>query len=123
MNVTVKVPCAGCTHCCQNELLLLHPKMGDDAASYETKVVRHPFTGEVARALKNKPNGDCWYLGETGCTIHGRHPAICREFDCRRMYLAFVEMPKSERKSRLKNLPGTAEQLAVGKAKLAAFPL
>ena len=33
--------------------------------------------------LDHKSNGDCIYLGDTGCTIHARRPQMCRELDCR----------------------------------------
>lgn len=33
--------------------------------------------------LAHKANKDCWYLGESGCTIHGETPLICRRMDCR----------------------------------------
>jgi len=37
--------------------------------------------------LQHKPNGDCIYLDrKVGCSIHGNAPAICKEFDCRRIY-------------------------------------
>lgn len=35
--------------------------------------------------LAHKPDGTCIYLGENGCSIHGNAPALCREFDCRRL--------------------------------------
>lgn len=93
--LSANVPCDGCTACCANDMLILHPELGDDPAQYETEPCQHPLTGEPALMLKHKPEGGCIYLGETGCTIHGRAPAICQEFDCRRMYLKF---PRAERK-------------------------
>jgi len=33
--------------------------------------------------IAHKKNGDCFYLGETGCTIHSNKPLRCREMDCR----------------------------------------
>lgn len=85
-----KVACNGCTACCRNELLILHPEMGDDPATYETQAVTHPLTGKPAVALQQRPNGDCIYLGDDGCTIWGRHPAICREFSCVAQYLSMT---------------------------------
>lgn len=37
--------------------------------------------------LDHKPNGDCVYLVEEGCALHGTHykPQQCREMDCRRL--------------------------------------
>ena len=93
------VPCAGCTLCCRRDALILHPEMGDDPTQYETVPTTHPLTGEPAEMLAHKPNGDCVYLDRsTGCTIHDRAPAICREFDCRAFYRRLVET--STRKDR-----------------------
>ena len=33
--------------------------------------------------LAHKPNGECVYLNERGCSIHGSAPALCRIADCR----------------------------------------
>jgi Fe-S-cluster containining protein len=33
--------------------------------------------------LDHKPNGDCIYLGQTGCTIHEDKPLMCQRMDCR----------------------------------------
>ena len=53
---------------------------GEDPGDYQCTRHNTPV-GEVY-LLDHKPNGDCVYLGETGCTIHGRHPLMCRAFDC-----------------------------------------
>lgn len=84
------VPCNGCTACCRNDLLILHPEMGDDPSTYETMQVTNPLTGSPSFALKHKPEGGCFYLGPDGCTIHDRAPAICREFDCRKLFQRFT---------------------------------
>ena len=76
------VPCNGCRACCLNDALILHPEMGDDPEQYGTDEIVNPLTGKPALKLKNKPNGECVYLGKTGCTIYDRRPAICAEFDC-----------------------------------------
>lgn len=81
------VPCNGCTACCANDLLMLHPEMGDDASQYETMPAINPITGKAGLALKHKPEGGCIYLTANGCSIHGRAPAVCQEFDCRKMFL------------------------------------
>lgn len=94
----MSVPCNGCTLCCQNDLLILHPELGDDATQYETVQVKNPVTGKPAIALKHKPEGGCIYLNENGCSIHGRAPAICQEFDCRQFYKNILE--KYSRKER-----------------------
>lgn len=53
---------------------------GDDATLYQTEPhVR--FKGVLM--LAHKPNGECFYLGPSGCTIHDRAPTQCRTMDCR----------------------------------------
>lgn len=85
-----EVPCNGCTLCCHADLIFLHPECGDDPASYETTKALNPLTGKIGDAVAKKPGTlDCTYLGEKGCTIHGRAPIVCREFDCGLMYAKF----------------------------------
>lgn len=75
---TATVPCNGCTLCCQGDAIRLLPE--DDPSQYQT--VPHDWMpGQLM--LDHKKNGDCIYLGETGCTIHDRKPLMCREMDCR----------------------------------------
>ncbi len=73
-----EVPCNGCTLCCHGDAIRL---LGvDDPAQYQTEP--HDWMpGHLM--LAHKPNGDCIYLGESGCTIHERKPQMCREMDCR----------------------------------------
>lgn len=79
------VPCGGCTACCHKDAVRLLP--GDDSFEYETEP--HPFMpGELM--LAHKPNGDCLYLGDKGCTIHEWKPQMCREMDCRRIAQAIT---------------------------------
>lgn len=113
------VPCNGCTACCRNDLLMLHPEMGDDPAQYETMEARNPLTGELGLALKHKPEGGCIYLGKTGCTIHERAPAICKEFDCR---LNFLRTPKSIRRKAIKAGLCGRDVFEAGKRRLKTLP-
>lgn len=95
------VPCNGCTLCCQNDMIFLHPEMGDDPAQYETVEARHPFTGQMGHMVAKKPGStDCIYLGEGGCTIHGRAPSICRVFDCGKL---FASRTRAERRRDVSN--------------------
>jgi len=70
------VPCNGCTECCRNDIVFLHPELGDKASTYQTRVVDGRY------ALAHQDGGACIYLGKRGCTIWDRRPAVCREFDC-----------------------------------------
>lgn len=88
------VPCDGCVACCKRERVILYPEHGDDVASYETLPATindagRKIYGDGRVMLAHKPNGNCIYLGEHGCTIWDRAPAMCREFDCRRWFARF----------------------------------
>ncbi len=74
----VKVPCGGCMLCCQGDAVRLLEE--DDPGGYLTEP--HPRI-PGALMLAHKPNGDCIYLAETGCSIHDHTPALCRAADCR----------------------------------------
>lgn len=54
---------------------------GDDPAAFKTKLI----AGK--RQLAKGRDGNCVYLGKTGCQIHGQAPEMCRRFDCRRYFL------------------------------------
>jgi len=75
------VPCGNCHACCERDLIFLHPECGDIIDDYEHEPAPKPFEGRFI--LRHSLNGDCYYLGLNGCVIHGKAPAICREFDCR----------------------------------------
>lgn len=94
------VPCNGCTACCRNDLIVLHPEHGDDPAIYRTKPVVNPLTGRPALSLERQANGDCVYLDRrAGCTIWDRAPAVCQRFDCGRMV---AHMSRAELKAALR---------------------
>jgi hypothetical protein len=75
---TVKVPCNGCTLCCQGDAIRLLEE--DNPADYLTEP--HSYI-PGALMLAHKPNGDCIYLEENGCSIHNRAPSLCKSADCR----------------------------------------
>jgi Fe-S-cluster containining protein len=109
------VPCGSCRACCRRDGIVLYPEHGDEPALYETVTEIHPLTGRPTLMLARKRNGDCLYLGDTGCTIHDRAPAICREFDCRRNYLQFS---RAERKQLIRAGLMSKEVFAAGRARL-----
>ena len=47
---------------------------------------RREMVNDLVERLRRMPNGDCVYLGERGCTIHGRAPHVCQRFDCRELF-------------------------------------
>ena len=70
---------------------------GDDPFQYQTEP--HPYSiGAIM--LAHKDNGDCIYLGDTGCTIHDRKPRQCLEMDCRIIAasVSFTQMRKLSRR-------------------------
>jgi hypothetical protein len=72
------VPCNGCALCCHNDAVRILPH--EDATRWRTEP--HPYH-PLAVMLAHKPNGDCAYLGEHGCTIQSDKPQQCYEMDCR----------------------------------------
>jgi len=121
MNLTITsgradVPCGSCHLCCKSEVLVLLPDEGDDVASYQHEFMELP-QGRLP-VLKHKPNGDCVYLGEDGCTIHERAPFICRIFDCRRWFLAHS---RAERRRMIATSLATKDVFAAGRDRLASL--
>ena len=117
------VPCGSCHHCCTHEWIVLKPEEGDVVELYETVDVVNPSNGLPAKALAHQPNGDCIYLSASGCTIHGRHPAVCRAFDCRRFYLQEQARPRLERRRRMREVARFQETYDIGKRMEAASPV
>lgn len=113
------VPCGACRRCCQhNSIVMLLPQHGDQVETYDHEIVTLPGAGR-GPILKRKPNGDCIYLGADGCTIHDRAPVICKTFDCRGAFLAFMDRPRQERRRMLKAGMIDGEILDAGKTLLA----
>lgn len=71
------VPCSGCRRCCISDAVRLLP---DELELYRTEP--HPYA-KGHRMLAHKPNGECYYLGLDGCSIHETRPQLCRDMDCR----------------------------------------
>ena len=79
----VDVPCGKCRLCCKT---LIVPLAQEEYDQYDWAWITTRDGNRLGRALRRKPNGDCVYLGEEGCTIHGRAPHVCRRFDCRELF-------------------------------------
>jgi len=91
------VPCGDCRACCRDELVILHPESGDDPSTYLTRQIIDPLSGGPALALIQNEDGRCIYLGDEGCRIHDRAPAVCRGFDCRQIVKRLRQMmPRAE---------------------------
>ena len=83
MEYLAKVPCNGCRLCCINDLVRLLP--ADLNRGYKTEP--HPMYPKTQLMIAHKPNGECIYLNESGCSIHDNSPQMCREMDCRNIML------------------------------------
>jgi uncharacterized protein len=116
-NQRASVPCGSCQLCCKSEVLALLPDEGDVVSQYEHELIDIPNMGTVP-VLKHKPNGDCVYLGDKGCTIHDRAPFICRIFDCRRWFLAHS---RAERRRMIADSIATKDVFAAGRARLSSL--
>lgn len=106
---THEVPCGACQACCKRQLIILEPE--DDPFAYDCDVIRGP--NGLLHSVKHKANGDCIYLGQMGCTIHGRAPAICRQFDCRD-----VAAGANRAKRKSLGMPDNDPVLLAGRARL-----
>jgi Fe-S-cluster containining protein len=80
MDDLAPVACGACHHCCRNEMVVLQDN--ENPADYDCTT--HATPTDTIHVLRHQPNGDCVYLGANGCSIHGRHPMMCRVFDCAR---------------------------------------
>lgn len=107
------VPCGTCRACCHGDAIVLHPEHGDDPAKFECEIQRHPLTGRPVPILKQRADRSCVYLGPDGCTIHDRAPVICREFDCRRL---FLRLSRAQRRVLSRTMG--RDVLAAGRARL-----
>jgi hypothetical protein len=77
-----QVPCDGCTLCCQSDAIRLERE--DSPTQYKTEP--HPFIAG-ALMLAHRPDGECIYLENGGCSIHDHAPSLCRLADCRSLAL------------------------------------
>ena len=81
----------------------LRPEYGDKVETYEHEIVQNPATGAIGPVLKvnvdAEGKGTCVYLGEKGCTIWERAPAVCKAFDCR---ILFASLNREERRGSVK---------------------
>jgi Fe-S-cluster containining protein len=75
------------------------------SAARDRKHLAHLLTerspeGELV--LQRRSDGACVHLGERGCTVYERRPAVCRTFDCR----VFAAMGLVERCGPSQQTPG-----------------
>ena len=90
------VPCGACHACCHSPVEV-RPDHGDDPSLYRlaVSVDRTAPNQHAMVTLDRKPDGSCYALRNGRCTIWDKRPRVCRNFDCRKM---FVLHSKAERR-------------------------
>jgi hypothetical protein len=110
---TASVPCGDCHLCCRGDVIMLFPEHGDRIDDYQHIVIDVP-EGRAA-VVAEGDDGNCVYLGPTGCTIHDRAPFICKVFDCRRWFLSRT---RTERRAMVKSGLADAAVFQAGRERL-----
>jgi Fe-S-cluster containining protein len=73
------VPCGPCSACCHYAGIVVDEKR--DFARLPHLLTERAPDGELV--LQRRADGACAHLGDNGCTVYSRRPAVCRSFDCR----------------------------------------
>jgi hypothetical protein len=118
MSVLGDVPCGSCRACCRHNLIPLMPERGDAIWTYEHEVIV-TLAGPAA-VLQRAHSGECIYLGQDGCTIHDRAPAVCRAFDCRDL---FRTKARAERDAMVNSGVASREIFSAGRKRLKTLDL
>ena len=80
-------PCLTCGVCCKTYRIAFHWLEVDDATGVPSALVQPLRHHEVIMLGTYGPDVQCAALtvdastGYTGCSIHGRHPSVCRSVD------------------------------------------
>ena len=118
MTALGNVPCNGCRACCLHDMIPLMPERGDLIWTYKHEVIA--TAAEATAVLQCGQTGGGIYLGQDGCTIHDRAPAICRAFDCREMFLS---KSRPERLAMVKSGMVSNEVLSAGRKRFKTLDL
>lgn len=107
----MSVSCNGCTECCKHDVIVLTPK--DNLLLYRWHF--EWFAGKERPVLDRKEDASCIYLTNTGCSIYGRAPLVCRGFDCRKL---FRDTPEDVREKRMSENPQMIKVYKAGELRL-----
>jgi hypothetical protein len=69
------LPACG-AQCCR-----MRPEFSVPLTEEELAWMPSEIMGEI-RVLAGTPEGDCWYLKDSRCSIYDRRPKACREWHC-----------------------------------------
>ena len=91
------VPCGTCHACCHSPVAV-SPEAGDDPSLYKLaiSVDRTAPNQHAMVTLDRKPDGSCYALRNGRCTIWDKRPRVCRNFDCRKMFVLHSKAERSE---------------------------
>lgn len=82
---------------------------GDDPQKWET------VQEGDKHYLKRGADGNCIYLLDDGCSIHGRQPVACRSFNCAKY---FQSKTRQQRRGLIKAQPRFKAIFDAGRARL-----
>jgi Fe-S-cluster containining protein len=99
------VPCAACTACCRQQIVVLGEADAANFAHYDFRQV-----GDL-RVLNHQADGACVHLGDRGCTIYEKRPQTCRTYDCRKQLKILAG---NERRRFRTSAMGEAAQTRIG---------
>jgi len=103
--------CGTCTACCKRDLIRLQGE--DDLSAFKWHLEKEG--ADWVPTLDRKDNGECIYLTDDGCSIHGSQPGICKRFDCRELFKSTT--PKF-RAFRIAQNPTMSDVYTAGEARL-----
>lgn len=91
------VPCGTCHACCHSPVEV-RPDFGDDPSLYKLaiSVDKSAPNRHAMVTLDRKPDGSCYALRNGRCTIWDKRPRVCRNFDCRKMYVLHTKAERRE---------------------------
>ena len=91
------VPCGTCHACCHSPVAV-SPEAGDDPSLYKLaiSVDRTAPNQHAMVTLDRKPDGSCYALRNGRCTIWDKRPRVCRNFDCRKMFVLHTKAERRE---------------------------
>ena len=99
--------CNGCTACCRGDKIELMP--GDDPSRWETV----EENGKLW--LRRDEKGNCIYLKDDGCSIHGQNPIVCKSFNCANY---FQQNTRQRRRQLIKHNPRFKAIFDAGRARM-----
>jgi len=89
--------CGTCNACCYSPVAL-RPERGDNPEAYQLALSHDTSApnGLTMLTLDRNPDGSCYALKDGRCSIWPKRPAVCRNFDCRRLFWMYDKAQRRE---------------------------